>query len=173
MKKSQKTLKPPVTPPINAREQYYIKRGKKYYPVNDPKAYDGLDKGAWYVVVKNGCTSIRTAIEPKFKELDAALHYLHEGLVDAISDASKIRPTSVKLSEKEIKAWDAFEKIMGGKDNLPRYFAQYASYDEIARKGCEYLRKIMMENKMDIEQIKMKFPKRPSCHNAIWGIDIV
>ena len=159
-----------TTPPLQFREQYYIKRGKRYFPVNDPGAYAGLGQGAWMVIVDKGCTSIRTAVNPKFIELDASLQYLEEGLCRAIAKASEMRPRSEPIGEKEQKAWKAFRTIMG--EDIPRYF-QYASFSEISQKGCDYIRKIMLENNMDVVKIKEKYEiVKKECTNPILGLDI-
>jgi hypothetical protein len=159
-----------TTPPLQVREQYYIKRGKRYFPVNDPGAYDGLGQGAWMVIVDKNCTSIRTVVNPKFIELDAALKYLEEGLCRAIAKASEMRPTSEPIGEKEQNAWKAFRTIMG--KDMPRYF-QYASFSEISQKGCEYIRKIMLENNMDVAKIKKKYEiVKKECKNTILGLEI-
>lgn len=135
--------------------QLYEKIGNKYVTAHDPYATEGLENGTWLVVVKPGSKSMRTLLRPKISELEAALNYLHEGLIDAIREASEMRPSSVFLSKKEQKAWKAFNKIMG--EDKVRYFAEFASYDEIARKGCEYVKNIMLENKCNINKIKKKY----------------
>lgn len=165
-----KKKKEPKQPPIYAKEQYYIKRGKKYFRVNDPGAYDGLGKGSWLVIVNDGCTSIRSVVNPKFIELDAALKYLEESLCDAMSKASEMRPMSIPISEKEQKAWKAFRTIVG--KDMPRYF-EYKSLSEIANKGCEYIKKIMLENNMDLDKIKKKYEiKKKEVKNSIFGLGI-
>ena len=156
--------------PIYHQEQYYIKRGKRYFPVNDPGAYDGLGRGAWLVTVEPGSKSIRTAISPKFIELEAALKYLEDGLCNALSKASEMRPRSTPISEKEQRAWKAFRTIVGM--DMPRYF-EYASFSEIAQKGCEYIKKVMIENNMNIEKIKEKYEvKKRDIINPILGLEI-
>lgn len=151
-------------------QQYYIKKGKRYIPVNDPLAYDGLEKGAWLVIVKNGSTSIRTQLNPKLAELDAALKYLEDGLADVIMKAGEMRPQKIKMSEKEQKAWKAYKKIVG--DDMPNYF-QFSSIQEISEKACNYIKKIMLENNMNIEKIKEKYEiKRKEMVNGILNLEI-
>ena len=133
-------------------EKFYIKRGSKYIPYNDPYAYDGLHNGTWLVVIDKG-VSCRSLIKPKCMELEAALHFLQEGLCRALSEKSKMRPKQVKMSKKEQKAWKIFEKTMG--KDMPQYF-EYASFSEIADAGCDYLRKVILENKFDIVKISEK-----------------
>lgn len=99
--------------------------------------------GAWLVIKNGNCTS-RRPLKPDFEELDAALNYLLEGMVQAMSEKSKLRPKSVRMSKKEIRAWNAYEKIMG-KDK-PQYF-EYASLYEIAEAGRDYVRKRIVTKK--------------------------
>jgi len=148
--------------------QYYVKKGKRYRPVNDPIAYEGLGKGAWLVVVEKGSTSIRRQLDTKLVDLDAALYYLREGLTKAIAKKSEMRPRSTPLSDKEKKAWKAFEKVMKGEKNS--YFAEFASYNDIAEAGCEYIKKIMLENNCNVKKIKKKYKKKPN-NNSKKAID--
>jgi len=134
-------------------EKFYIKRGKKYIVYNDPYAYEGLSRGTWLVVVKEGGVSCRTLIKPKCMELEAALHFLHEGLCDAMHEESKMKPQSVLMSKKERKAWKAFEKTMG--KDMPSAF-MYPSFSAIADNGCKYLRKVILDNGFDIKKISEK-----------------
>jgi len=95
-----------------------------------------LSKGTWLVVVEEGHTSA-TQIEPDFPELDAALYHVKEGMLKAMHEKSKMRPSSIPWSKKEIKAWDAYQKIMG--KDMPTYF-QFPSLHDIAKAGCEVIR---------------------------------
>ena len=157
-------------PSLDAYEQYYIKRGKKYIPFHDPYAYEGLSKGAWLVIVEESGKSIRTVINPKFIELDTALRYLEDGLCSAISAASKMRPNVTVMSKKEQRAWDAYRKIMG--KDIPRYFS-FPSNHEIAEKGCDYIRKIMLDNNVDMAKIKEKYGvKKKEVKNSILGLEV-
>ena len=131
--------------------QFYIKKNGKYVKYNDTHAYEGLGPGAWLVVVNEGCTSIRSVIDPKLIELDAALYYLREGLCVALSEASKMKPQSTPLTEKEKKAWAQYEKIMG--DDMPKMFSM-SSFDEISHAGTEYVKKELLKHKMDVNGIK-------------------
>jgi len=151
--------------------QYYVKKGKRYVPVNDPHAYEGLGKGIYLVSVRPGCTTIRTMLNPKFAELDAALDCLQEGLTKAIAKQSEMRPSSIPLTVREQKAWKAFDKIMGGQK--VRYFATFASYSEIAESGATYVKKIMLENNCNVDKIKRKYGKKlRKLKNSIMELEI-
>jgi hypothetical protein len=51
---------------INFKEnqRLYKKVGKKFVPVNDPYAYDGLREGFWLIKISGGTTSIRQQVYP-------------------------------------------------------------------------------------------------------------
>jgi len=112
---------------------------------------DDAGDGAW-LVIKIGNSTSRRPIKPCFEELDAALNFLLEGMTKAMSKKSKLRPRSVRMSKKEIRAWKAYDKIMG-KDK-PQYF-EYASLYEIAEAGRDYVRKkiVAKKNKEKREEI--------------------
>ena len=149
--------------------QLYEKVGKKFVPVNDPYAYDGLGKGSWLVIVKPGSKSIRTAIRPSFVELEASLRYLEDGLCEAMRKAGEMRSKTAQISLKEQKAWKVFMKTM--EKDMPTLF-EYASYSEIAEAGCEYIRKIMTENNMDAKAIEKKYPLKIRSTNPILELEI-
>jgi len=150
--------------------QYYIKKNNRYVPVNEPLAMDGLEEGAWLVTVDGNCKSIRQQLDPKMAELDAALFYLKEELARELYQKSQMRPKSRLMSKKEIKAWDAYKKIMGR--DISAYF-EYASFDEMASGACDRIKKIVLENNGDIVKIKEKYEikKRSTC-NAVTELEI-
>lgn len=154
-------------------EQYYIKKDGKYIPSNDPYALDGLEEGSWMVVVKKNSTSIKSIKKPiksKLIELDSALHYLSEGLIESMHEASKMRPRATLLSKKEQKAWEAYKKIMG--KDMPTYF-YYDSLHDIADRGCKYLRKVILENNCDVNKIKEKYEiKKREVNNSIEELEV-
>jgi hypothetical protein len=155
-------------------EQYFIKSGKGYMPVNDPFALDGLTEGAWLVTVTKNCTSIRRAVDPEFIKLEAALRYLEDELCSALSKESEIRqrvhPIGRKITEKEERAWKNFRRYMG--KDMPKLF-EYASYQEVAEKGCAAIKKIMLENNMDLDKISKKYKKnKVSVKNVILDLEL-
>lgn len=152
-------------------EVLYRKQNGKYVPVNDPYVTDGLTNGVWLVVVKSGSKSCRSKINPKLIEVEGALHYLHEGLCESMRKASEMRPRSIKMSKKEQRAWEAYKKIIG--KEIPTYF-EYASFSEIADAGCDYIKKILCENKMSVEKVKEKFAseKQKLAENSIMSLEV-
>jgi len=94
-----------------------------------------LEKGAWLVVVEENSRSA-TPIEPDFPELDAALYDVKEEMLKVMREKAEMRPSSVRMSDKEIKAWEAYKKTMG--EDIPTFF-EYASLYEIAEAGCRVI----------------------------------
>ena len=91
----------------------YRKKGKRYIPVNDPNAYQGLSEGYWLIKVSPGCTSIRQCVYPDRAEIQAAAHNKQEKLMDIIRKAGEARPQKIPLTKEEHKDWTAFIKKHG------------------------------------------------------------
>lgn len=108
-----------------------------------------IEKGSWLVVVGDGSASIQL-VNPDFVETKAALHHVKDAMTKAMLKAAELRPQSVPMSKKEIKAWATYEKTMG--DDMPNTF-QYASIHDIVEAGA----KVVEEQ---IEKSKKKFKKR-------------
>jgi hypothetical protein len=100
--------------PITARaaraedSRLYRKVGKKFIPVNDPYAYDGLREGFWLIKIDKGSTSIRQQIYPEKAAITAAARVCEEKLVDVIRKASEARPANSALTPEQKKDWDKF-----------------------------------------------------------------
>jgi hypothetical protein len=87
----------------------YKKVGKKYVPINDPWAYDGLREGWWLVKVGEGFTSIRSIVYPNKAELLAAARDKEDQLVKIIREASEAKPKEgVPMSDEARKDWQWF-----------------------------------------------------------------
>ncbi len=100
----------------------YKKVGKKYIPVSDPWAYDGLREGWWLVKVAPSCTSIRQQVWPESAELDAAIREKEEKLMDIIRKCSEARPKNgVPMSEQAYKDWQWFIDKHGKEFNTLYY----------------------------------------------------
>lgn len=100
----------PITAKAATKEdqRVYRKVGKKFVPVNDPYAYDGLGEGFWLIKIDKGCTSIRQQIYPEKAALTAAARLIEDKLIDIIRKASEARPTKVPLTPEEKKDWEKF-----------------------------------------------------------------
>jgi hypothetical protein len=150
-------------------DKFYIKKNGKYVSHNDPYALDGLTNGVWIVVVGPNSKSCRRKLNAKHAELDGALEYLHEGLCKAMCKAGEIKSRSVKMSPKELRAWKAYDKIIG-KDK-PSAFC-FASYSDIADSACEYIRKILIENGCNVKKIKEKYEVKAVSITALDRLEI-
>jgi hypothetical protein len=115
----------------------YKKVGRKYVPVSDIHAYDGLRAGWWLVKVSEGCTSIRAAIYPAKAELQAAIKDKEDQMMDVIRKASEARPKSLLLSEQAKADWEWFIARNGKEFNT----LEYPSIQE----NAENILKILLE----------------------------
>ncbi len=115
---------------IKEDQRLYRKVGKKFVPVNDPYAYDGLRNGFWLIQIKDGSTSIRQEIYPDKASIHAAARLMEDKLVDIIRKAGEARPNNTPLSAEEKKDWDALIKKHG--DSFNTLF--YPSLQENAEK---------------------------------------
>jgi hypothetical protein len=119
------------------KEQLYRKVGRKYVPINDPFAYDGLREGWWLVKVSLGSTSIRQMLHPARAEVVAAAKDKEDQLVEIIRKASEARPSETRLSDEAKKDW---EELIAkhGKEFSTIY---YPSFQENAEKIIDALLK--------------------------------
>ena len=115
----------------------YRKVGKRYIPVNDPNAYQGLSEGYWLIKVSPGCTSIRQSVYPDRAEIQAAAHSKQEKLIEIVRKAGEARPQKIKLTEEEHKDWKAFIKKHGKSFNM----LCYPSLHEVTEQIIEELLK--------------------------------
>jgi hypothetical protein len=95
--------------------------GKKFVPVNDPYAYDGLREGFWLIHITQGCTSIRQQIYPEKSAITAAARLMENKLIDIIRKASEAKPTKIALSKEEKEDWDKFAAKHGDSFNTLCY----------------------------------------------------
>ena len=114
-------------------QRLYRKVGKKFVPVNDPYAYDGLRNGFWLIQVKDGSTSIRQEIYPDKASLHAAARLMEDKLVQIICGACEARPNETELSPEEKKDWDAFIKKHGDSFNTLSYPSIQESAEKIVK----------------------------------------
>jgi hypothetical protein len=115
----------------------YKKVGRKYVPINDPWAYDGLREGYWLVKVASGSTSIRSCVYPANAELQAAIRNKEDQLVDIIRKASEARPQRRPISEQAKADWEWFIARNGKEFNT----LEYPSIQE----NAENIIKILLE----------------------------
>jgi len=117
--------------------QLYKKVGRRYIPVNDPCAYDGLREGWWLVHVGDEFTSIKSQVYPNNAEIDAAIKQKEDSLVDIINEATKLEPQKKDLSPECVKDWKAFIKKHGEEMG----YLERPSIRDMATKIMELVRK--------------------------------
>ena len=118
-------------------EQLYKKHGRKYVPVNDPYALDGLREGWWLVRVAPGSTSIRQQVYPYKAEITAAARDKEDELIDIIREASEARPSQNPITPEALADWKEFIAKHGKEFNS----LEYPSIQQNAEKIIEALLK--------------------------------
>ena len=118
---------------IKEDQRLYRKVGKKFVPINDPYAYDGLRNGFWLIQVKDGCTSIRQEVYPDKASIHAAARLMEDKLVDIIRKAGEARPNKTMLTAEEKKDWDAFIKKHGESFNTLHYPSMQENAEKIVK----------------------------------------
>lgn len=118
---------------IKEDQRLYRKVGKKFVPVNDPYAYDGLRDGFWLIQVKDGCTSIRQEVYPDNACIHAAARLMEKELVDIVRKACEARPSKTPLSPEEKKDWDKFIKKHGESFNTLHYPSMQENAEKIIK----------------------------------------
>lgn len=117
----------------------YQKVGKRYTPICDLRAHDGLSEGYWLVRVDKNCTSIHQAIDPDNAAVEHAFQIAEDKLTKILIKASVARfRTSTPLTKKEVKAIKAYNDVMGGSKNL---FFEYQSLQDMAKEIIRELTK--------------------------------
>jgi hypothetical protein len=118
---------------IKEDQRLYRKIGKKFVPVNDPYAYDGLRNGFWLIQVKDGCTSIRQEIYPDKAAIHAAARLMEDKLINIIRKACEASPNKTPLSPEEKKDWDKFIKKHGESFNTLHYPSMQENAEKIIK----------------------------------------
>jgi hypothetical protein len=94
----------------------YEKRGRRYYPVHDTCALEGLDDGVWVVIVETGLTLMRKSLDARaqFQRMAASLE-LTKIIADELATHYVKSPTPEleKLTAKERRAIKAYQEVMG------------------------------------------------------------
>jgi Trk K+ transport system NAD-binding subunit len=123
----------PITVSAASKEdqRLYRKVGKKFVPVNDPYAYDGLREGFWLIHIKEGSTSIRQQIYPEKSAITAAARLMEEKLIDIIRKASEARPAKASLTPELKKDWDKFIAKHGDSFNTLCYPSMQENAEKI------------------------------------------
>jgi hypothetical protein len=116
---------------------YYEKRGRRYVPVQEYDEYlmDGLPYGNHLIMCYPGGQSTRYNIDPALAPMIAAGRVAEDWMVEAIRDASAMRPRRHPLTEKQQQAWQRLNKALG--DDV--YTLEIASARDIAEAGIKAL----------------------------------
>lgn len=114
----------------------YEKQGRRYVPVSDMDACNGLPNGAWLVVVADGCTSVRRLVEPDHAGFEAAALRAEEAMLSALRKASETEPRDGPLCGKAKRAYEAWKAIMG--EDV--FWLTRRSAREIAQAGIQAVR---------------------------------
>jgi hypothetical protein len=117
----------------------YKKEGRRYVPVHDTEAYDGLSNGCWLVHVDNGHTSIRQSVQPNMAGLKFATLIKSRKICDYLSEVSKARPHQTKLTKKQLEIFKMFDNLPD-KDKL-----LYWSYNSLQDMADNILKLILDE----------------------------
>jgi len=122
---------------------HYRKVGRKYVPVSDTEAWEGLDNGAWLVVVDNGRRCARALLDTRrhSANLLAALADLEDQLATAIVEASRT-DTPRLLTKREQRAWRAWVDALG--EERPITVSRPSAVD-IARRAVQAIQDKLAE----------------------------
>ena len=112
----------------------YKKIGRRYVPVHDSEAYDGLPNGCWLVLIEGGSTRTKKCIQPANAALEFAAILKTQKIVDYLYEVSKAKPTSVPLTKKQLQLFKQIQKLPP-KDQLLSW--QYDSLNDMAEKILE------------------------------------
>jgi hypothetical protein len=119
----------------------YEKIGRRYVPVHDSAACDGLPNGAWVVTVEGGRRTASRQIDVgRGIEAIAAIPDLTEMMVPLLREYSATRPAR-PLTTKEKRAWKAYTDVMGEDSTLMmERGSAWEIAHEVARKVAERAR---------------------------------
>jgi hypothetical protein len=112
----------------------YKKIGRRYVPICDSEAYQGLSNGCWLVTVEKGSVRTKQAIQPANAALEFAAILKTQKIVDYLYQVSQARPTSTPLTKKQQELFKRIQKLPP-KDQLLHW--QYDSLQDMAEKILE------------------------------------
>jgi hypothetical protein len=97
------------------KQIFYKKQGRRYVPVSeyDNEYLDSFPKGDHLVSVYPGGGSRRYRIDPALAPMIAAGRYAEKAMIDAIHEASKLRPAKTPLTDEQRTAWRNLIKSLG------------------------------------------------------------
>lgn len=107
---------------------FYEKRGRRYVPVSEERWWDSWPDGFHLVYSKPaGGLAVRFNINPDTAGLLAAAKLKEDALRKVLTEALAMRPRKSPITDKQRKAWEAFQKAMGN----DRYIVEYAGVNVV------------------------------------------
>jgi hypothetical protein len=127
----------------------YEKRGRKYVPVQDTTACDGLTNGSWLITVQNGLHKCRRAVEDEkgLQMLAATTRWLEEWLAQELMKLSAYKHgncSNAILSAKAKKVYQAWQEVMGAGSLM---WMHLPSAMDVARAVCQKIRDETLQGK--------------------------
>ena len=120
-----------------SKKVFYEKKGRRYVPVAeyDSDFMDSFPSGNHLVMCYPGGSSRRFNIDPTYAPLIAASRVAEDAISRKIMEHSAMRVPEKErpLTDKQLKAWRAFNKAMGD----DRFALEYCSYREAAEEGVK------------------------------------
>ena len=116
----------------------FEKRGRRYYPVRDTDAYQGLGLGSWVVTVMRTdgggrLTTIGRLVNPAHAEVIASIAHAREAMEHAMHEANSVtRPVNRPMSLKQKRAWKAYQAVMAEDKDVPLVFEGICIHDVVA-----------------------------------------
>jgi hypothetical protein len=97
------------------KKTYYVKEGKRYVPVAeyDSDLSDSFPSGAHLVMCYPGGKLRKFNIDPNHAALIAASKTAHDRMINAVLEASKLRPTKTALTLEQGLAWKNLAQALG------------------------------------------------------------
>lgn len=112
---------------------FYEKIGRKYIPIReyDSDFMDAFSQGTHIVMSYPGGQSRKYDIDPAYGPMIAAGRYANDAICAAISNASKLKPSSTPITPAQQKAWRTLDKAFG----VNMYALQGASIHDMVEAG--------------------------------------
>ena len=107
----------------------YKKVGKRYYPIRETEAYEGLPNGSWLVHIEDGSIQCRKNIEPANAALEFATLMKANKICKYLCEVSKARPSQTPLTKSQLKIFKMFDNLP---DKEKLLYWQYDSLQDMA-----------------------------------------